>query len=122
MANQRELAAAVGIQGATLTQHLNTMENDGLLTRRRDPSNRRVHLVELTENGDSAFLQMREAAGAFDRQLRAGLDEADTAHLAHLLDRLHDNIAGPAERPPAREGSTPSAEHVENPGRPRRKA
>ena len=50
-ANQRELAAAVGIQDATLTHHLNGMEADGLLTRRRDPANRRVHLVELTATG-----------------------------------------------------------------------
>src|SRR5690349_24132323 len=48
-ANQRELAAAVGIQGATLTHHLDGMEDAGLVTRRRDPANRRVHLVELTD-------------------------------------------------------------------------
>ena len=35
-ANQRELAAAVGIQDATLTHHLNGMEAEGLLTRRRE--------------------------------------------------------------------------------------
>lgn len=93
-ANQRELAAAVGIQGATLTQHLNTMENDGLLTRRRDPNNRRVHLVELTEKGESAFFQMRQAAVAFDRQLRTGLADDDVATLERLLARLHDNVAG----------------------------
>lgn len=92
VANQRELAAAVGIQGATLTQHLNTMENDGLLTRRRDPTNRRVHLVELTERGEAAFRRMREAAVAFDHRLRTGLDEDDLAHLGRLLDRLHANV------------------------------
>ena len=37
-ASQRELAEAVGIQGATLTRHLNTMESAGLVTRRRDPA------------------------------------------------------------------------------------
>ncbi len=47
--NQRELAEAVGIREATLTHHLNAMDEQGLITRRRDPANRRVHLVELTE-------------------------------------------------------------------------
>ncbi|HEY2173633.1 MAG TPA: MarR family transcriptional regulator, partial [Mycobacteriales bacterium] len=56
LANQRELAEAVGIQGATLTHHLNAMESAGLVTRRRDPDNRRVHLVELTAAGDALFL------------------------------------------------------------------
>ncbi|TIT29469.1 MAG: winged helix-turn-helix transcriptional regulator, partial [Mesorhizobium sp.] len=45
LANQRELAGMIGIQGATLTHHLNAMEAQGLLTRRRDPQNRRVHQV-----------------------------------------------------------------------------
>lgn len=93
VANQRELAAAVGIRGATLTQHLNTMESDGLLTRRRDPNNRRVHLVELTEKGEAAFFRMREAAATFDRQLRTGLADDDIAALERLLACLHDNVA-----------------------------
>lgn len=92
VANQRELAAGVGIQGATLTHHLNAMETAGLLTRRRDPANRRVHLVELTERGEAAFHRMREAAAGFDQRLRAGLDADEIAHLSQLLTRLHDNV------------------------------
>ena len=91
-ANQRELAAAVGIQGATLTQHLNAMEIDGLLTRRRDPDNRRVHLVELTAAGEAAFHRMRAAAVDFDRPLRTNLDDNEVTHLRQLLRRLHHNV------------------------------
>src|SRR4051795_10621963 len=50
-ASQRELADAVGIQGATLTHHLHGMEAAGLLTRRRDPDNRRGQFVQLTTPG-----------------------------------------------------------------------
>src|SRR4051794_19453504 len=57
-ANQRELARAVGIQGATLTHHLNAMEADGLITRRRDPANRRIHQVALTERGEDLFRKL----------------------------------------------------------------
>jgi MarR family transcriptional regulator, transcriptional regulator for hemolysin len=92
LANQRRLAEAIGIQGATLTHHLNAMEADGLVTRRRDPTNRRVHLVEFTEAGDALFQRLRAAAIAFDRQLRAGLVDDDVATLARLLDRLRDNV------------------------------
>jgi MarR family transcriptional regulator, transcriptional regulator for hemolysin len=93
-ASQRELAAAVGIQGATLTHHLNAMESAGLVTRRRDPANRRLHLVELTPAGDALFLRLRDAATAFDRRLRAGLTEAEVSQLDTLLTRLRDNAAG----------------------------
>lgn len=90
-ANQREIAAAVGIEGATLTHHLNGMESDGLLTRHRDPANRRVHVIELTERGEEAFDRMRGAAAAFDRRLRAGITAEDVARLRELLSRLREN-------------------------------
>jgi MarR family transcriptional regulator for hemolysin len=94
LASQRELAEAVGIQGATLTHHLDTMESAGLVTRRRDPANRRLHLVELTPAGDAIFLRLRDAATAFDRRLRAGLSEGDAGQLEALLTRLRDNLSG----------------------------
>lgn len=92
--NQRELAEAVGIQGATLTQHLNAMEADGLITRRRDPANRRVHQVQITPRGEELFARLATAAQAHDRRLRTGLDADDIATLERLLDRLRDNITG----------------------------
>jgi MarR family transcriptional regulator, transcriptional regulator for hemolysin len=92
LASQRELAEAVGVQGATLTHHLNTMESAGLVTRRRDPANRRLHLVELTPAGDALFLRLRDAAMAFDQRLRADLSAAEASQLENLLTRLRDNV------------------------------
>src|ERR1700761_266168 len=62
--NQRDLAEKVGIREATLTPHLNAMDADGLITRTRDAANRRIQVVALTEQGDQAFLRLREAAVA----------------------------------------------------------
>jgi MarR family transcriptional regulator for hemolysin len=92
VANQRELADAVGVREATLTHHLNAMEADGLLTRRRDESNRRVHVVELTEAGEAAFLRLRDAAVAFDRRLRGAMTAEEVSQLEGLLDRLETNV------------------------------
>src|SRR6266851_4280098 len=61
-ASQRELAEAVGIREATLTHHLNAMETAGLISRQRDPANRRIHIVELTPAGDQMFMTLRAAA------------------------------------------------------------
>ena len=110
IANQRELAAAVGVREATLTHHLNAMETEGLLTRRRDHTNRRIHVVELTEAGEAAFLRLRDAAIDFDRRLRVGIAEEEIAGLEGLLDRLVGNVA------PSTEGSPPWAGLIE--GRP----
>lgn len=93
VASQRELARAVGVRDATLTHHLNAMEKSGLLTRRRDPANRRVHVIELTEQGESAFLRLRDTAVAFDARLRTGLGEAEIDALRDGLARLAANVA-----------------------------
>jgi MarR family transcriptional regulator for hemolysin len=92
LASQRQIADVAGIQGATLTHHLNAMESAGLLARRRDPANRRVHVVELTPAGDALFLRLRDAAAAFDQRLRSGLSEHDLGQLEELLSRLRDNV------------------------------
>jgi MarR family transcriptional regulator for hemolysin len=97
LGTQRELAEAVGIQGATLTHHLNGMEDAGLLTRRRDPNNRRVHLVQLTTDGDALFDRLRAAAMAHDDRVRGGLTREEVDRLTELLDRIRDNVTeGPA--------------------------
>lgn len=92
-ASQRELADAVGVKGATLTHHLDAMESAGLVTRQRDPANRRLHVVRLTPEGEVLFLRLRDAAVAFDSRLRAGLSESEISQLETLLTKLRDNVA-----------------------------
>jgi len=104
VSSQRELAEAVGVREATLTHHLNALDTRGLVTRTRDPANRRVHVVELTPAGEAAFLRLRDAAAAFDRRLRDGLTGTDLDTLAGLLTHLAANVAdehGPAGPWPA---------------------
>jgi MarR family transcriptional regulator for hemolysin len=100
LASQRELADAVGIREATLTHHLNAMDATGLITRRRAPDNRRVHLVELTQAGEEAFQRMRRAAFAFDTRLRAGFGDDELATFEGVLDRLCGNVSGGHENTP----------------------
>lgn len=90
---QRELAGALGLEGATVTHHLTRLEQAGLVTRTRDPGNRRVQRVELTEEGDAAFHRMRKAAMTFDARLRDGLDEDDLARAREVLARLQANVS-----------------------------
>src|SRR5262249_59241385 len=99
VASQRELAEAMGIKEATLTHHLNAMETSGLITRRRDPANRRIHVVELTEAGESSFGRLREAASAFDGQLRRNVTQEEVATVGNLLGRLAPHVAPPGGRP-----------------------
>jgi len=74
------------------------MEAAGLVTRTVDPQNRRVHRVELTEEGEAAFVRLRDAAMRFDRRLRAGITPEQIEILADVLGRLRLNAGdGPAQ-------------------------
>ncbi|HET7051487.1 MAG TPA: MarR family winged helix-turn-helix transcriptional regulator [Solirubrobacteraceae bacterium] len=90
---QAAMAEEMGITGATLTHHLNMLENRGLVRRWRDPGNRRVQNVELTEDGVELFDRLRVVAQAHDRRLRAGLSEDEVTRLGELLDRLEAGVS-----------------------------
>jgi MarR family transcriptional regulator for hemolysin len=92
-AAQRRLAESVGIEGPTLTHHLDRMEAAGLVTRRRDPANRRAHLVALTDEGEAAFTRLLAVVVDFDHRLRAGTGERDLATVRRVLDQFVANAA-----------------------------
>jgi MarR family transcriptional regulator, transcriptional regulator for hemolysin len=89
---QLEIARAMGIEGATLTRHLDGFERAGYVVRRRDVGDRRAVRVELTPAGEEMFLKLREAAIAFDRRLTGDLSEAELARLRRTLSRLEASV------------------------------
>jgi MarR family transcriptional regulator for hemolysin len=92
---QRSVADDLGIEGATLTYHLQRMESAGLVRRERDPDDRRAQQVELTDDGRATFFALLATVHDFDRQLRAGFTDRELATLRRLLGRLVDNAALP---------------------------
>ena len=88
---QAGLARAVGVRQPTLTHHLDGLVRAGLVTRDRDPGNRRVQQVRLTDAGEALFLRLRRAAAAFEGRLRAGLEDDEVAELRRLLAQLVEN-------------------------------
>src|SRR6202035_2805531 len=82
---QRDIAAAIGIEGASLTHHLNRMESDGLVRRTRVAGNRRSQVVVLTPAGDALFASLLTAVVAFDQQLCAGFSDRELGTLRKLL-------------------------------------
>ncbi len=89
---QLELARAMGIEGATLTRHLDGFERAGLVVRRRDADDRRAVRVELTPAGERKFETLRDAAIAFDRRLTRNLSEAELGRLRRTLSRLEASV------------------------------
>ena len=60
--SQRELAARMGIGGATLVRHLDRLEADGLVVRRRDEHDRRVTRVDITPAGRRRHRELARVA------------------------------------------------------------
>ena len=89
---QLDLARAVGIEGPTLTRHLDGFERAGLVERRRGSDDRRAVRVELTAAGERMFETLLVAVIAFNRQLTTGLGDPELKRLQHTLARLEANV------------------------------
>jgi MarR family transcriptional regulator for hemolysin len=90
---QQALASAVGIEGPTLTHHLDAMEKAGLIERSRDPDDRRIVRVELSAAGEKLFLELAKAAMGFDQRLREGVSDTELDAVRGVLERLRANVA-----------------------------
>jgi MarR family transcriptional regulator for hemolysin len=88
---QRDVADAIGIEGATLTHHLNRMERDGYVRRERASGDRRSQVVTLTPAGEQQFAALLREVVVFDERLCAGFSERDLATVRKLLGRLRAN-------------------------------
>ena len=90
---QRELGQAMDIDPSILVTLLNPLEAGGLLSRRRDPADRRRHLVRLTARGDRRLDAAVRAQRAAEDELFAGLDPAQREQLGILLAALKDSFS-----------------------------
>jgi DNA-binding MarR family transcriptional regulator len=64
---------------------LNELEDAGWVERRRDPVDRRRHVVELTEEGRRALDRAREAQEALEGEILSGLEPEERDQLRALL-------------------------------------
>lgn len=90
--SQQQLARAVGIEGPTLTRHLDQLEAADLVRRVPQPDDRRAVRVEPTEAGLALHARMLEVVIAFNRRLTTGLAQDDLERLRVLLETLEANV------------------------------
>jgi MarR family transcriptional regulator, transcriptional regulator for hemolysin len=88
---QNELARAIHIEGPTLTRHLDGLEEEGLVVRRRDANDRRAVSVELTDAGRAKHAELLRAVQSFNRRLLAGFSDTEIDDLRRLLTKLEQN-------------------------------
>ncbi len=96
---QRDLGTRLGVDPSVLVTLLNALEDRDLVRRRRDPADRRRHIVEITEAGTTAVTTFDAAIAQVEGELFADLtpQERDTLHSLLARVRITDEGACGAE-------------------------
>src|SRR5438067_12974411 len=89
---QSEIAEQLAVQGATVTNMLQRMEEAGLVTRRRDRGDNRLVRVYLTEKGRKQERAITEQFMRVEEAIFEGLDPQDRAALRRMLKKMLGNM------------------------------
>ena len=93
----RDLAVDAGVTKGTLTGVIGTLERRRFVVRRRDQLDGRLVRVSLTESGEALMTSLFARFNAGERRVVAGLDDAESAQLAHLLRKVLRSMEVPAD-------------------------
>lgn len=89
---QSEIADQLSVQGATVTNMLQRMEEAGLVTRQRDVEDNRLVRVYLTDAGRSKERSIFQQFVKMEERMFEGLTQEDRASLRRMLRLVLDNM------------------------------
>jgi MarR family transcriptional regulator for hemolysin len=90
--SQRDVAGLLGIGGPSLVRHLDRLEQEGLVERRRDERDRRVVRIAVTPAGKERFRELREVARRSHAEFDSILSPEEQVQLSGLLRRVRQHF------------------------------
>ena len=90
--SQQELAEHMLLDSNAVVLLLNELEDLGYSIRRRDPEDRRRHIVELTEAGRQAVARADKGRAGIEDELLRGLSAEEKATLRRLLTQALEGL------------------------------
>jgi DNA-binding MarR family transcriptional regulator len=94
--SQQALGATLDIDASNLVALLNDLEADALISRRRDPEDRRRHVVEVSKRGVKLLDEVERAAAEVEDQFFAALHQDERVALQGLLARVAQSTDVPS--------------------------
>jgi DNA-binding MarR family transcriptional regulator len=91
--SQQELAEVMLLDANAVVLLLNELEDLGYSMRRRDPGDRRRHILELTEAGRKAIARGEKGRASIEDEVLVGLSADEKQVLRKLLKRALDGVA-----------------------------
>jgi DNA-binding MarR family transcriptional regulator len=86
--SQRDLAERLRLEKSTVSRLVAELESQGLLTRERDPDNRRIYRLRITDEGRRAHARVRSAFHDQYDRMTAALTGRERAALLYGLPAL----------------------------------
>ncbi|WP_432073141.1 MarR family winged helix-turn-helix transcriptional regulator [Streptomyces wuyuanensis] len=93
--SQRTLAATLEVDPSIMVGILNDLESAHLVERRRDPSDRRRHIVAITQEGRCLLAKAQQAVTDVEEGLFADLTPEEITALRALLARVRTSPRDP---------------------------
>jgi MarR family transcriptional regulator, temperature-dependent positive regulator of motility len=91
--SQQELAEGMLLDANAVVLLLNELEDLGYSVRRRDPEDRRRHILELTDAGRQAITRAEKGRESIEGEVLGGLSAEEKQTLRKLLTRALDGVA-----------------------------
>jgi DNA-binding MarR family transcriptional regulator len=95
--SQQELETAMYMDANGVVLLLNELEAARHLVRRRDPQDRRRHIVEITDSGRRALEQADRAREGLEDEILAALSAEDRKTLRRLVERVLESLYSEAK-------------------------
>jgi len=91
---QQSLCGQLHLDPTNLVTILNELEERGYATRRRDPEDRRRHLVEVSKKGIAVLDKVSEVMDGVEEELLSGLEPGEREELESLLTSIWERSGG----------------------------
>ena len=90
--SSRELADRMGIRPASLTEMLNRLEADGILTRQPDPADQRRNRIFIQEKGDALLKKMKAVRQMERERINHSLTLEEQEQFVALYEKLTKSL------------------------------